>query len=117
VTPSPSGATGSSALGRHRVELERPQPDGEVLSPVLIRGTAVSASGQVMVRILDAAGMEIAAMNVEVSCGADCRGAFEAQLAFYVTSAQAGTILASEVPVDPGEGGSDAVSVRLIPGV
>lgn len=116
---APSGTAGSSAPGRPRIELERPQRDTEVLSPVLIRGTAVTASGRVTVRILDAAGMEIAAMDVDVSCGAECRGTFETQLAFFVPSAQAGTIQAAEDGSNAGGGDaiSDQVSVQLIPGV
>jgi len=105
-----------------RIVLERPVPDSEILSPVLVRGTASAASGRVTVRVLDAGGMELAAMVVDVSCGVDCRGTFEAQLAFFVPSSQEGTVEVSEVgPPEAGAEGEPArpveVPVTLVPGV
>jgi len=105
-----------------RIVLERPVPDSEILSPVLVRGTASVSSGRVAVRVLDAGRMELAAIVVDVSCGADCRGTFEAQLAFFVPSRQEGTVEVSEVgpPGSGAEGGSPRpveVPVTLVPGV
>jgi len=99
------------------IEVERPRPDTQVLSPTLVRGTAVTASGQVSVRILDTDGTELAAIIVEVDCGAGCRGGFEAQLAFFVPSARRGTVRVSEPGPDADASRPVEVSVTLIPGV
>lgn len=118
ATPSPMPGGGAA---RERIVLDRPQPDSEVLSPVLVEGTAVTASGRVSVRVLDAGGTELAAIVVDVTCGADCRGSFQAQLAFYVPSAQPGSVEVSAVtPPEPGGDGDlplAEVPVTLIPGV
>jgi hypothetical protein len=69
------------------------------------------------VRVLDADGLELAAMNVDVSCGSGCRGEFRAELAFFVPVRQAGTV---QVRVPDAEGAAAdlvEVPVTLVPGV
>jgi hypothetical protein len=99
------------------IRVERPRPRTEVLSPALVRGTALTASGRVAVRILDAGGMELAAINVEVGCGAGCQGGFEARLAFFVPSASRGTVQVFEPAPDGEVRGLVEVPVTLVPGV
>ncbi len=124
ATPSPTSTqslaptpnAGTTAAGGS-IEVERPRPDAEVFSPVLVRGTAETTSGQVGIRILDEAGAELAAANVEVACGTDCRGAFETQLAFFVQSTRPGTVEVFELRPDGQVGEAVEVAVTLIPGV
>jgi hypothetical protein len=114
--PTPTGSSGSTDA-RGGVRVERPQPDAEIFSPALVRGTATTTSGQVAIRILDEDGTELAAANVEVSCGADCRGAFETQLAFFVPSRRRGTVQVFEPDPDGRIRRLVEVPVTLIPGV
>lgn len=112
--PEPSSETPPEGPA---IQVERPRPDTQVLSPTLVRGTAVTASGQLSVRILDTDGTEVAAIIVEVACGAGCRGDFEARLAFFVPSARRGTIQVSEPGPDGDVPRPVEVPVTLIPGV
>jgi Immunoglobulin-like domain of bacterial spore germination len=92
AVPSESGTHGPPSAAGEPVVVESPRTGDEVLSPVVVRGRAVSAGGRVGVRVLGADGSEIAAMNVDVSCGAACQGVFRAELAFFVPARQAGTV-------------------------
>ena len=122
VSASPSSSISASPSGSPSpteapIVVRTPRQGDDVLSPVIVSGRAVSASGTVLVEVLDAQGMEIAAMNAQIDCGAFCRGAFSARLAFFVPERQSGTIQVFEV----GPGGSTEhlaeVEVSLVPGV
>jgi hypothetical protein len=118
VSASPSvSATPTESDARASIAVRAPRRGSEIWSPVLVRGVAVTASGRVIVRVLDTGGAELAAMEVDVSCGAGCRGTFEAQLAFFVPSAGAGTVRVAEVAPGGEEGVPVDVRVTLIPGV
>jgi hypothetical protein len=115
-TPSPSPTASGPGKGKPIV-VQSPVEGDQILSPVVVRGEAESASGAVAVRILDAEGNELVAMNADVSCGASCRGVFRAALAFFVQAEQDGTVQVWE----PGSGGMAKhlveVPVVLVPGV
>lgn len=120
VTPSPPASppvTSSASPTPGPIVVRTPRADDDVLSPVVVSGTATSSTGELVVDVLDAQGMELAAMNVRIDCGAACRGGFRARLAFYVPIRQSGTIEVYEV----GPGGSAVhlveVGVTLVPGV
>ncbi|HEU4356622.1 MAG TPA: Gmad2 immunoglobulin-like domain-containing protein [Actinomycetota bacterium] len=117
-TPSPTrsaAATASPSAGS--IVVRAPMPGDDILSPVVVTGTARSGNGEVLVRILARDGTELAAMNAPIDCGDTCRGTFRATLAFYAPSRQQGAVQVLEV----GPGGSALhlveVPVRLIPGV
>ncbi len=99
------------------IVVRTPRPGDDVLSPIVVSGSAISATGEILIDVLDAEGMELAAMSVRIDCGASCRGRFRARLAFYVPTSQSGTVEVSEV----GSGGSTEhlveVDVTLVPGV
>ncbi len=121
ISPSASGTTSppaepGSPTGEP-IFVKAPLPDDQILSPVVVRGVARTSSGSVLVRIVDATGMEVASMNVEVDCGAGCSGGFRVALAFFVEATQPGTVQVFEV----GGGGTAKhlveVPVTLVPGV
>ena len=114
ISTSPSGSPSPTEAP---IVVRTPRQGDDVLSPVVVSGRAISASGVVLVEVLDAQGMQIAAMNAKIDCGASCRGAFSARLAFFAPERQSGTIQVLEV----GAGGSTEhlaeVEVTLIPGM
>ncbi len=94
-----------------------PLPGDPVISPVVVRGRAVSADGHVLVRVLDADGNELSVMNAPISCGVDCRGVFRVPMAFFAPAQGPGTVEVYEL----GPGGEPShlveVPVTLVPGV
>ena len=116
VSPSSSPTVPEPGKGKPIV-VQSPLEGDQILSPVVVRGEAESATGAVAVRILDAEGNDLAAMNADISCGAGCRGVFRAALAFFVQAEQDGTVQVWE----PGSGGMAehlvVVPVSLVPGV
>lgn len=114
TTPSPSASVPPSA---GTIVVRAPMPGDDVVSPVVVSGSARTASGEVLVRVLARDGTELAAMNAPIDCGDACRGTFRAALAFYAPSRQPGAVQVLEV----GQGGSAEhlveVPVRLVPGV
>lgn len=116
----PSAAPSASATASPRptgtIRIRVPREGDEVLSPVSVRGVAATQGGRVLIRVVDARGTELAAMNVAVGCGAGCRGRSEARLAFYVPTRREGVVQALEL----GPGGVvvqlDEVPVTLVPG-
>ncbi|HET9722997.1 MAG TPA: Gmad2 immunoglobulin-like domain-containing protein [Actinomycetota bacterium] len=113
TTPSPSASVPSAGT----IVVRAPMPGDDVVSPVVVSGSARTASGEVLVRVLARDGTELAAMNTPIDCGDACRGTFRAALAFYAPSRQPGAVQVLEV----GQGGSAEhlveVPVRLVPGV
>lgn len=114
VTPSASAPASSSAGS---IVVRAPRPDDDIISPVVVAGTARTAGGEVLVRVLARDGTELAAMNAPIDCGTGCRGTFRAELAFFAPSRQPGAVQVLEV----GPGGAAEhlveVTVRLVPGV
>lgn len=113
---APPAPTTAPPVPPGSIRIRAPRAGDDVLSPVPVRGVAETEGGTVLVRIVDAEGAELAAMNVGIACGGGCRGRFEARLAFYVPARTAGLIQVLEV----GPGGIVAqhaeVSVALVPG-
>lgn len=94
-----------------------PLPDAEIVSPVAIRGTADVFEGAVSVRLLDANGQELAAINVRATCGTGCRGRYAANLAFFTPARQPGALEVFEVsPKDGSIRNLVRVTVTLVPG-
>ncbi|HEX5949985.1 MAG TPA: Gmad2 immunoglobulin-like domain-containing protein [Actinomycetota bacterium] len=114
VTPS---ASASVSLSAGSIVVRAPSPEDDVISPVVVTGTARTANGQVLVQVLGRYGTELAAMNVPIDCGAGCRGTFRAELVFFASSRQPGAVQVLEV----GPGGSAEhlveVPVRIVAGV
>lgn len=118
VTPSPSpSASAPPSPSAPAIVIRTPRPDDDVFSPVVVSGTAISASGEVHVRVVAEDGTELAAMDVTINCGAGCEGVFRTQLAFFAPARQPGIVQVFEV----GPGGSAEhlaeVDVTLVPGV
>jgi Immunoglobulin-like domain of bacterial spore germination len=99
------------------IVVRAPRPGDDIVSPVVVSGTASTTDGEVLVRVLARDGTELAAVNASIDCGGGCRGTFRAVLAFFAPSRQPGAVQVLEV----GPGGSAEhlveVSVRLVPGV
>ncbi len=112
-TPSPRP---SPLAPRGDIRLRSPRAGDDVVSPVLVRGIAATEGGRVLVRVVDAAGTELAAMEVAIACGVGCRGRFEARLAFYVPAPTEGVVQALEVAPDGSVAQLAEVPVRLVPG-
>ena len=72
--------------------VERPLIGEPVSSPVTIAGTADVFEASVSIRILDAAGMEIAGTFTTATCGTGCRGDFSKDVGFAVAAEQPGAI-------------------------
>jgi spore germination protein GerM len=66
-------------------------------NPAHLTGLADAFEAQFLVRILDAAGKEIAKASVMASCGTGCRGTFDTTLPYSVGSAGPGHIQAFEL--------------------
>ena len=126
VTPSPSRPGPAASMntttqppgaGRLPIVVRTPRPGDEVVSPITIDGTADILESTLSIRILDARGQELAATFTTSTCGSGCRGAFSAELSFFVRQRQAGTV---EVFGASAEEGSSrhvvSVPVVLVPG-
>jgi Immunoglobulin-like domain of bacterial spore germination/Sporulation and spore germination len=82
-----------------------------VRSPVTVTGTADVFEAAVSLRVLGAAGSEIARSFTTASCGTGCRGGYAATVTYSVSHAQPGTIEVYEVSAKDGS----AVHVQSIP--
>lgn len=74
------------------IVVETPRRHVEVSSPVSVSGTADVVGGAVTVRVLDHAGNELAAIEVEVDCLQGCPAMFGTELAFFVQRPEGGWI-------------------------
>jgi len=62
--------------------VDAPTPGARISSPVTVSGTANVFEANVTVRVLDAAGKELARTFTTATCGSGCRGDFSLSLAF-----------------------------------
>ena len=94
-----------------RTDFTDPQPPIVVLqpsigqivsSPVTVSGTANVFEATVSVRILDAAGAELATTFTTATCGSGCRGVYSVDVAFTVDAEQPATIEVYEVSAKDG---------------
>ena len=63
-------------------------------------GTADVEGNEVVVRVLDGAGAELAAVVVDVRCKRGCPGTFATELSFFVERREPGTIAVSGETAD-----------------
>ena len=82
------------------IVVERPKPGDEVSSPFEVAGTADVFEANVTVRLLDAAGNEIARGFTTATCGTGCRGEFSTRVIFRVDADQRGTLIVSDDDAD-----------------
>jgi hypothetical protein len=75
-----------------QITVETPAIAAEVTSPVRIAGTANVFEANVTARVLDEAGNVLVEDFTTATCGTGCRGDYEIELPFDVSSEQAGTI-------------------------
>ncbi len=75
------------------IVVETPAAGGKVASPVVVSGSANVFEANVTVRVLDAAGRELAETFTTATCGSGCRGAFSVSVPFSVETPQPGTIV------------------------
>jgi hypothetical protein len=73
-----------------------------VTSPVTVAGTADVFEATVSVRILDAAGAEIATTFTNATCGTGCRGDYSVVVPYRLASEQPGTVQVYEVSAEDG---------------
>ncbi|MFF5216028.1 Gmad2 immunoglobulin-like domain-containing protein [Micromonospora sp. NPDC000442] len=73
-----------------------------VTSPVTVTGSADVFEATVNVRVLDAAGRQLATAFTTATCGTGCRGAYRVTVRYRLPTEQAGTIEVYEVSADDG---------------
>jgi hypothetical protein len=73
-----------------------------VSSPVVVAGTADVFEATVSVRVLDAAGNELAARFTTATCGSGCRGDYSTTVSYRLTREQPGTVQVYEVSARDG---------------
>jgi hypothetical protein len=95
------------------IAIETPLANGEVASPVSITGTADVVDAALTVRVLDREGSELAAIEVDASCGDGCRGTFATRLFFFAEERQPGTIEVSGVS-ESGDAALASVPVVIV---
>lgn len=121
-TPAPSVSTSPatpapSPTGPPAIVVESPLPGDELFSPITVRGTADVFEASVSIRILDANGQVLAAINTQASCGSGCRGTFSSPLAFFTPVRQPGTIEVFEVSAQDGSAiNVVSIPITLVPG-
>ncbi|WP_433318971.1 Gmad2 immunoglobulin-like domain-containing protein [Micromonospora sp. CA-269861] len=93
-----------------------PIPGERVSSPLVVSGTATVFEATVSVRVLDAAGREVATGFGTASCGSGCRGGYRVQVGWRTTREQKGTVEVYEVSARDGARiNTMAVPVLLAP--
>jgi hypothetical protein len=73
-----------------------------VTSPVNVAGTANVFEATVSIRVLDAAGSEIATTFTTATCGSGCRGEYSVGVSYQLTREQRGTIEVYEASAEDG---------------
>jgi hypothetical protein len=116
VSTSPA-TPGPTPTGPPAIVVESPLPGDELFSPITVRGRADVFEASVSIRILDASGQVLAAINTEASCGSGCRGTFSSPLAFFTPVRQPGTIEVFEVSAQDGSAiNVVSIPITLVPG-
>ncbi|WP_030491966.1 Gmad2 immunoglobulin-like domain-containing protein [Micromonospora chokoriensis] len=94
-----------------------PIPGERVATPLVVTGTANVFEATVSVRVLDAAGRQVAAGFGTASCGSGCRGGYRVVVGWRTAREQKGTIEVYEVSARDGTRiNTMAVPVVLTPG-
>jgi hypothetical protein len=93
------------------ITVQSPVTGQRVTSPVTVSGTADVFEAVVSVRILDAAGNEIARTFTTASCGTGCRGDYSVTVSYAVPRAGPGTIEVFESSAKDGR----PVNVQQVP--
>lgn len=94
-----------------------PIPGERVSAPLVVTGTATVFEATVSVRVLDAAGREVATGFGTASCGSGCRGGYRVVIGWRAVREQKGTIEVYEVSARDGARiNTMAVPVVLAPG-
>ena len=94
-----------------------PIPGERVATPLVVTGTASVFEATVSVRVLDAAGRQVAAGFGTASCGSGCRGGYRVVVGWRTAREQKGTIEVYEVSARDGTRiNTMAVPVVLTPG-
>ncbi|MDG4809730.1 Gmad2 immunoglobulin-like domain-containing protein [Micromonospora sp. WMMD1120] len=88
-----------------------------VTTPLVVTGTADVFEATVSVRVLDAAGREVATAFGTAGCGSGCRGGYRVVVGWHTTREQRGTVEVYEVSAQDGSRiHTMAVPVLLAPG-
>ncbi len=114
ATPAPAVTTSGSAVGKPPIIVRTPLEGDEVVSPLVVRGTAEVEGGHLYVQIIGADGTELAAIAATTSCTAGCRGGFRTTLAFFIPERQGGSVVVSGSTGDA-SGVSVQVPLTLVP--
>ncbi|MET8322546.1 Gmad2 immunoglobulin-like domain-containing protein [Micromonospora sp. NPDC005189] len=94
-----------------------PIPGDRVSTPLTVTGSADVFEATVSVRVLDAAGREVATGFGTASCGSGCRGAYRVVVGWRTAREQKGTVEVYEVSARDGSRiNTMAVPVTLAPG-
>lgn len=94
-----------------------PIPGERVSAPLVVTGTATVFEATVSVRVLDAAGREVATGFGTASCGSGCRGGYRVLVGWRTVREQKGTVEVYEVSAENGARiNTMAVPVVLAPG-
>ncbi|MET8261008.1 Gmad2 immunoglobulin-like domain-containing protein [Micromonospora sp. NPDC005553] len=80
-----------------------PIPGERVSAPLVVTGTATVFEATVSVRVLDAAGRQVATGFGTASCGSGCRGGYRVVVGWRTVREQKGTIEVYEVSAENGE--------------
>jgi hypothetical protein len=93
------------------ITVQGPSIGEQVSSPVTISGTADVFEATVSVRVLDAAGHEIARTFTTATCGTGCRGTYSVSIAYSISQTQRGVIEVFESSAQNGR----PIKVQQIP--
>jgi len=97
----PAGPAGTSLpRGPTPIQVRTPVEGDDVRSPLVVSGTAISSTGEVVVRVIGADRLELASTRAPIDCGATCRGGFRVTLAFYTAGPQQGAVQVFELGSD-----------------
>jgi hypothetical protein len=110
-SPRPSPTLRVTRTVGDAIEVQTPLENDEVGSPVSVRGTADVAGAQVVVRVLDDAGAELAQAVTDASCGDGCRGTFAVEVYFFVEERTPGWV---EVSGASAEGPAPLVRIPVV---
>jgi hypothetical protein len=93
------------------IVVENPNIGATIPNPAAVSGTADVFEATVSVRILDAAGNQIARTFTTATCGTGCRGDYSVSLPYSVTRQEPATVEVFEASAKDGS----AINVQSIP--